>query len=1183
MKLRQFFVGLIVMMLSTTIQAQCTLNTDYTNTGSNMTLFITPEAVEDIDELGIGTIAAYFTNYSGEVCGGSTVVNGEQTSFPVMADDATTLYKDGFANGDELVLKYITDSGNIYNLEVDPADSFTTNAILFVNHFSFNLHCGEENVGNIEGCTDSNFVEYNPEATIDDGSCHNWIVEGCTLEGYLEYNPQANVNDGSCITPIIYGCINPLATNYNSNANVEDGTCDFELPEEVCEFSFENVNTGSNHTIIIPAGTSDFLNEGDDIGVYYTSPYGEIYSCGYTSWSNTTMQIVAYGDDATTPQIDGLSNGESLNFIAYSNGNTYAVSAEFQQEGMDVYTLNGISFVSSLEFELLCETETEVIGCTDSEACNYNPEANTEDGSCIYQQDEIDTDVLFAAANWGASLSGDVQAELVYAHFACDEVEVNLEGKVALIERGECQFSLKALQAQNAGAIAVVIFNHSEGLMNMGAGDYANEVNIPVVLIENNNGQAFVEQLSSGITLEANLSNSNLNITSVQLYDCSGNCISDADQDGVCDADEIVGCTNEDACNYNSEATDSDNSCEYAIENLDCNGNCLNDEDSDGVCDENEVLGCTDSSANNFNLNATEDDGSCEYDTSCGCTDSNYAEYYTQGFEADCDNGSCAVLVQNLGLTPSHFQDPFNSSVNMTVGFELPEMSGLEGAVIAAFYDINGDGQINYTSNECVGYIPYESEFFVMSIWGDDPLSEELDGTPAGATDVIFAVLLANETVMAFNPNPAFLGYDANGLIVVSELDLDVTLYGCMDPAYCNYDAEAEEDDGSCEGVIGCTEQMYVEYDAGAACQLDEACVTTWHSAYLNSEELNAALENEIYLLGESIAEIEVSLGNQVAINEDLEVELFAANAMIDEYVLSLENSNQTISDLELQIEDLLNTISELELSLTDSNNSNQELEGEIADLLQQIEELNMMIIDLQSTNSTLEENLIDANQLNSENELVISSLNESLMIANNTIENLEIAIASQSIEYETAMNECNEESMNLQEQVDLLLLENSELVAFSDSVGSPIAIDLIDGWNIIGYTLKTPQDAVATFADIVDVIGVVKNNAAQVYWPDYGFNGIGDLIPGQGYQIRMYADIDGFTYPDVGGQRIELQPSVPQWALDMPVEVHPNDIRSLVKVVNHLGQEVNPELEFKGSILYYLFSDGTVEKKLKQ
>ena len=73
------------------------------------------------------------------------------------------------------------------------------------------------------------------------------------------------------------------------------------------------------------------------------------------------------------------------------------------------------------------------------------------------------------------------------------------------------------------------------------------------------------------------------------FYDCDGNCLNDADSDGVCDELEVLGCDDPVACNFNSSATDNDGSCTYAEPFYDCDGNCLNDADSDGVCDELET------------------------------------------------------------------------------------------------------------------------------------------------------------------------------------------------------------------------------------------------------------------------------------------------------------------------------------------------------------------------------------------------------------------------------------------------------------------------------------------------------------------------------------------------------------------------------------------------------------------
>ena len=94
---------------------------------------------------------------------------------------------------------------------------------------------------------------------------------------------------------------------------------------------------------------------------------------------------------------------------------------------------------------------------------------------------------------------------------------------------------------------------------------------------------------------------------------CGGTCESDFDGDGVCDTDEVLGCEDATACNYDENATEFDGSCVYAEEYYDCAGECLADADMDGVCDELEVVGCTDATACNYDENATDSDDSCTY------------------------------------------------------------------------------------------------------------------------------------------------------------------------------------------------------------------------------------------------------------------------------------------------------------------------------------------------------------------------------------------------------------------------------------------------------------------------------------------------------------------------------------------------------------------------------------------
>lgn len=50
---------------------------------------------------------------------------------------------------------------------------------------------------------------------------------GCTDPAFLEFDPYALVDDGSCGTAIVYGCIYDAASNYNPIANVDDNSCEF--------------------------------------------------------------------------------------------------------------------------------------------------------------------------------------------------------------------------------------------------------------------------------------------------------------------------------------------------------------------------------------------------------------------------------------------------------------------------------------------------------------------------------------------------------------------------------------------------------------------------------------------------------------------------------------------------------------------------------------------------------------------------------------------------------------------------------------------------------------------------------------------------------------------------------------------------------------------------------------------
>lgn len=85
---------------------------------------------------------------------------------------------------------------------------------------------GVELICGTEGCTDPAADNYDPTATVDDGSCvYPEPILGCTDPAAINWNPAATVDDGTCVYPPIPGCTDPAALNWNPAATLDDGTC----------------------------------------------------------------------------------------------------------------------------------------------------------------------------------------------------------------------------------------------------------------------------------------------------------------------------------------------------------------------------------------------------------------------------------------------------------------------------------------------------------------------------------------------------------------------------------------------------------------------------------------------------------------------------------------------------------------------------------------------------------------------------------------------------------------------------------------------------------------------------------------------------------------------------------------------------------------------------------------------
>ena len=263
------------------------------------------------------------------------------------------------------------------------------------------------------------------------------------------------------------------------------------------------------------------------------------------------------------------------------------------------------------------------LGCTDSEAFNYNASANTDDGSCIAVVNGCTDSTAF---NYNASANTDDGSCIAVVNGCTDSTAFNYNTS-ANTDDDSC------IEVVN-GCIDSTAFNY--------------------------NASANTDDGSCIAVLNGCTDSTAFN------YNASANT-----DDGSCIA-IIIGCMDELSCTFDtSHNVDNQELCEYPDEYYNCEGNCLNDSDGDSICDQLEVDGCTDSLAcDGYNPNASDDDGSCLYNDSCGvCNGLNECALF---ISADIIISIDQSLVENSDAIEV-FEDNFEDLMETQLG--LPEGS----------------------------------------------------------------------------------------------------------------------------------------------------------------------------------------------------------------------------------------------------------------------------------------------------------------------------------------------------------------------------------------------------------------------------------------------------------------------------------------------------------------------------
>jgi len=95
------------------------------------------------------------------------------------------------------------------------------------------------------------------------------------------------------------------------------------------------------------------------------------------------------------------------------------------------------------------------------------------------------------------------------------------------------------------------------------------------------------------------------------------------------------------------------------------------------------------------------------------------------------------------------------------------------------------------------------------------------------------------------------------------------------------------------------------------------------------------------------------------------------------------------------------------------------------------------------------------------------------------------------------------------------ILLNNPVNLSLTGQQVDPVQqpLELPAGWTILPYLRGTSMPVDQALDSIKDEIVLVKNNDGLVYWPVYGINQIGDMLPGQGYKVYLSSP-GTLTYP---------------------------------------------------------------------